>query len=267
MSPLKASLSSNPWLDKLKIMKSLDLPKSMRSRNFPRLVVLGFLLILVGVGAVPGYWSGNWPWAERPPVANIKQINALRQTGLKFPGWQTLKQKTVKIGPHDWSIQVIKQDNSKPVVVLLHPQSDRESVPEVEWVDINGFEKWKTDSYTKLRFAVETSSLKKPALASKPTKKTAAEVEARLFRAWNQRQTLAVVQWYAWPEGGHPAPSRWFWLDQLAQLRRSRVPWVAVCLQIPMEPLGDLEASRPSAQSLGKMVQTALMAEPFATPS
>lgn len=235
----------------------------MRSRNFPRLVVLGFLLILVGVGAVPGYWSGNWSWAERPPVANIKQINALRQTGLVFPGWQTLKQKTVKIGPHDWSIQVIKQDNSKPVVVLLHPQSDRESVPEVEWVDINGFEKWKTDSYTKLQFAVETSSLKKPASASKPTKKIAAEVEARLFRAWNQRQTLAVVQWYAWPEGGHPASSRWFWLDQLAQLRRSRVPWVAVCLQIPMEPLGDLEASRPSAQSLAKMVQTALMASPF----
>ncbi len=254
-------------------MKSFNLPKSMRSGILPRVLVLGFLLILVGVAAVPGYWTGNWSWAELPPVANIKQINALRQTGLELPGWKTLKQKTVLIGSHEWSIQVIKQDNSKPVVLLLLPQSDRvlpqsdrESLPEVEWVDINGFEKWKTDSYTKVRFAVETSPLKKTALASKPTKKTAAEVEARFFRAWNQRQTLAVLQWYAWPEGGHPAPSRWFWLDQLAQLRRERVPWVAVCLQIPMEPLGDLEASRPLAKSLGNLVQTTLMAGPLAKP-
>lgn len=239
----------------------------MRSRIFPRLVVLGFLLILAGVGAIPGYWTGNWSWAELPPVANIKQITALRQTGLEVPGWKTLKQKIVKIGSHEWSIQVIKQDNSKPVVVLLRPQSDRESLPEVEWVDINGFEKWKTDSYTKIRFAVETSPLDKPALSSKPMKKTAAEVEARFFRAWNQRQTIGVLQWYAWPEGGHPASSRWFWLDQLAQLRRERVPWVAVCLQIPMEPLGDVEASRPLAESLGKIVQTALMAGPLARAS
>ncbi|HAA27609.1 MAG TPA: cyanoexosortase B system-associated protein [Cyanobacteria bacterium UBA8553] len=248
-----------------------SLPKFMRSRIFPRLVVLGFLLILVGIGALPNYWKGNWPWAELPRVANIKQINALLQTGLELPGSKTLKQKKVKIGAHEWSLQIIEQDNSKPLVLLLLPQSDRlppqsphESLPEVEWVDINGVEKWKTDSYTQIRFAVESASLNKPASASKPTQKIAAEVEARFFRAWNQRQTLAVLQWYAWPDGGHPAPSRWFWLDQLAQLRRKRVPWIAVCLQIPMEPLGDLEATRPKAQSLGKMVQTALITGPFA---
>ena len=98
----------------------------------------------------------------------------------------------------------------------------------------------------------------KSAGTTKPTT-ASAKVEARFFRAWTQRRTVAVLQWYAWSGGGNPAPSRWFFADQLAQLRRNRVPWVAVCLQIPIEPLGDIEASRPLAESLGKVVQTALM--------
>lgn len=212
---------------------------------------------------MPGYFTGNWPWAQLPPVANIKQLNELRKTGLKLPGWKTLEQRTVRIGEHEWSFQAVARDDSKPLVALLLPQSDRKSLPQVEWVDINGVEKWKTDSYMRIHFAVETSPLEKRTLASNLTKNIAASVEARFFRAWNQRQTFAVLQWYAWPDGGHPAPSRWFWADQLAQLHRDRVPWVAVCLQIPIEPLGDIEASRPLAQAIGKIVQTALMAGPL----
>jgi cyanoexosortase B-associated protein len=164
----------------------------------------------------------------------------------------------VVIGGHQWSVQQIEQDNSKPIGLLLLPQSDHKSQPQVEWMDIDGLVKWKTDSYTKVQFEVETSLSDKSAGTAKPTTPSA-KVEARFFRAWTQRRTVAVLQWYAWSGGGNPAPSRWFFADQLAQLRRNRVPWVAVCLQIPIEPLGDIEASRPFAESLGKIVQTALM--------
>ena len=239
-------------------MKSFSLPKSLGFASIPKLVVLIFLLVLAGIGAVPGYWTGNWSWATLPQVTNLNEIRELRQTGLELPGWKTVEQKTVVIGGHQWSVQQIKQDNSKPIGLLLLPQSDHKSQPQVEWVDIDGLVKWKTDSYTKLQFEVEKSVSDKSAGTTKPTT-ASAKVEARFFRAWTQRRTVAVLQWYAWSGGGNPAPSRWFFADQLAQLRRNRVPWVAVCLQIPIEPLGDIEASRPLAESLGKVLQTALM--------
>jgi len=253
---------------KVNMMKSFSLPKSMgRLRNIPRVAVLCFLLVLIGIAAVPGYLTGKWSWAQLPQVANIKQLRQLPKKGLELPGWKTLEQKTLPIGGHQWSVQAIERDDSKPVLLFLLPQNDRKAQPQVEWMDLNGFEKWRTDSYKKMQFAVEASVLEKQASTSKPTTTPAAEVEARFFRAWTQRETRAVLQWYAWPSGGHPAPSRWFWADQFAQLRRDRVPWVAVCLQIPIEPLGDIEASRPLAESLSKMVQTALMAGPLARAS
>ncbi|NEQ22843.1 MAG: cyanoexosortase B system-associated protein [Microcoleus sp. SIO2G3] len=232
--------------------------KSVRSPFILRFAVLIFLLVLVVVGAVPGYWTGNWSWATLPQVTNINQIRELRQTGLELPGWRTVGQKTVMIGGHQWSVQQIQQGKSKPIGLLLLPQSDHNSQPQVEWMDIDGLVKWKTDSYTKLQFEVEKSLPDKSTGTTKPTIPSA-KVEARFFRAWTQRRTVAVLQWYAWSGGGNPAPSRWFFADQLAQLRRNRVPWVAVCLQIPIEPLGDIEASRPLAESLGKIVQFALM--------
>ena len=253
---------------KVNMMKSFSLPKSMgRLRNIPRVAVLCFLLVLIGIAAVPGYLTGKWSWAQLPQVANIKQLRQLPKKGLELPGWKTLEQKTLPIGGHQWSVQAIERDDSKPVLLFLLPQNDHKAQPQVEWMDLNGFEKWRTDSYKKMQFAVEASVLEKQASASKPTTTPAAEVEARFFRAWTQRETRAVLQWYAWPSGGHPAPSRWFWADQFAQLRRERVPWVAVCLQIPIEPLGDIEASRPLAESLSKMVQAALMAGPLARAS
>jgi cyanoexosortase B-associated protein len=246
------------------MIKSFSLPKSIQAGIIPRVAVVCFLLVLVGIGAVPGYWTGNWSWAEPPPVTNLKQLRELEKTGLELPGWKTIEQKTPTIGGHKWLVQAIDRDTPKPVLLLLLPQSDHKSQPQVEWMDISGFEQWQTDSRSKMQFAVETPPLEKPTGTSKPTKSREAKVEANFFRAWNKRRTVAVLQWYAWPGGGHPAPSRWFWADQLAQLRRERVPWVAVCLQLPMEPLGDIEASRSLAESLGKMVQTALMAGPLA---
>ncbi|NET55007.1 MAG: cyanoexosortase B system-associated protein [Symploca sp. SIO2E6] len=245
--------------------QSPRVPASPRLRVYlSRIAVVGFLLVLVGVGAVPGYWKGNWPWAKLPSVTNLKQIKAIRNQGLEIPDWQTLEQITLSIGGNKWSFQTIQQDKQKPVILLLLPQNGPKSQPQVEWADINGFfqtyarrqinGKWKTDSYTKLLFTAETSE---------PTT-SMAQVRARLFRAWNGQQTFAMVQWYASPEGGYSVPSHWFWSDQLAQLRRRRVPWVAVCFQIPIEPLGKIEESLPKAESLGKLIQSTLMTGPFA---
>lgn len=232
-------------------MKALTSPKTGQRQLSSRVAVLVCLLVLVGIGAVPGYWTGNWPWAKPPDVPNLGQIRSLRESGLVLPGWQTLEQKTFVLGGHRWSSQVIQGDSPKPSLLLLLPQSGHKSQPQVEWVDIRGFEHWQTDSQTRLQFQVATTDPQ-------------SLVEASFFRAWNQQRTVAVLQWYAWPGGGNPSSSRWFWMDQLAQLRRQRVPWVAVCLELPMEPLGDLEVVRPLAESLGKTVQTALMVGPLA---
>lgn len=227
------------------------------------------LLILVSIAAIPSYWTGNWQWAQLPPIENLKQIKQIRATGLEIPGWQTIEQQTLRIGGHKWSVQTLEGDYPKPVQLLLLPQNSPQSQPQVEWVDIDGYmrqrfiQQWQTDSYTKLPFKVEPALVDKLEGTSASSASTA-KVEARFFRAWTQQQTFVMVQWYAWTEGGHPAPSRWFWLDRLAQLRRKRVPWVAVCLQIPTEPLGELEASRSVAESLSQKVQAALMTGPLA---
>jgi len=208
---------------------------------------IALLSLLIIVGAVPGYIKGNWSWSEVTPVTNIKQIRSLRQTGLNLATWETVAQKEVWIGSHQWSAQIIKKKGEKPVMLLLQTQDDDREQPQVEWMDINGVERWKTDSYRQLKFKV----------------KEKAEVKARFFRAWNERQTFAVVQWYASPQGGSADPADWFWGDQLAQLQKTRLPWSAVSLQIPIEPLGELSAVEGKAEALAKEVQTALMSGPF----
>ncbi len=225
--------------------------KLMRRFQFPRVAVLCFLLILVAIGAVPGYLTGHWPWAHPTAIVNLNQIRNLRKTGLTLAGWPTKEQHGEIIGGHKWSIQEFQKDSEKPLIMLLRPQQDPKDQPEVEWMDINGFEQqqadWQTDSDRILKFTVEAS----------PT----AKVEASFFRAWNQQQTYAVLQWYAWSEGGHFSPVSWFWADQNAQWQHRRLPWVAVSIRIPIEPLGNIETVRPLAASLGKTVQARLMQE------
>jgi cyanoexosortase B-associated protein len=68
-----------------------------------------------------------------------------------------------------------------------------------------------------------------------------------------------VLQWYAWSKGGHPAPSHWFWADQWTQLRdRQRLSWVAVSLQMPIKPLGEIASAQSELEALGKLVQSTL---------
>jgi cyanoexosortase B-associated protein len=236
-------------------MKTASVSKLIERSQLPKVLVLCFLLLMVAIAAVPSYLSGQWSWAHPPKVANLKQLKNLQQQGLTIPGWKTVKQEVEIVGGHKWSTQEIQRDDQKPITLRLFPQKDDKGQPEVEWMDINGVEQWQTDSYRQLQFTAPTSPV--------------AKVESQFFRAWNQQQTYAVMQWYAWSGGGHPAPSQWFFADRSAQRQGNRVPWVAVSLKIPIAPLGtidgEIEKARPLAISLGETVQAALMAQVLKT--
>lgn len=245
-------------------MKSASMLKSIKSIQLPRAILILLLLVLLVFGTIPGCLKEKFSWAELPKMAHLNQIRKILTAGLEIPGWQIKDQKVVELGGHKWSYQLLEGSTPKPVTLLLLPPGDSKSQPQVEWVDIDSALRWQTDSYTKIKFKVEPSDLAvRKKSSSEGSNPQPAEVEARFFRAWTPDQTVAVVQWYAWLEGGDPAHSSWFWVDQLAQLQRQRVSWVAVCLQIPMEPLGDLKVAQPLAESLAKMVHTALMIGPF----
>ncbi len=218
-----------------------------------RLLVVLFVLAIALTSAIPGYLGQPWPWQQIPKLTQTAPLKALQKTGLKLPGWQTLEQKTIEIGGHKWSAQAIVPVGSaseampNPVWLLLRPQTWDKDMPQIDWVDINGVRQWTADQQQQLSFSAGT-----------------AQVEARFLRGWTERATEAVLQWYAQPDSGHPAPSRWFWNDQWRQLRhRQRQAWVAVSLQIPISPLGEIETVRAEATSLGKLVQLALMADVF----
>jgi hypothetical protein len=107
-----------------------------------------------------------------------------------------------------------------------------------------------SDSQHDLKFTIDNNS-------------QSLDITARLFRAWNDKQTFAVVQWYARPDGGNFASSSWFWADQIAQLQDRRVPWIAVCLKIPIEPLGDLNKVEADFKAIASLVQQTLMKTAF----
>ncbi|HHP7230179.1 MAG TPA: cyanoexosortase B system-associated protein [Xenococcaceae cyanobacterium] len=201
------------------------------------------LLLAITLGALPGYWQGgNWRWSDLPEIANVEQMRNLRDSGINLERWQTTQQQEIPVGGNKWSVQVIRQNQSKPIVLLFLPQTYYLNKPYVEWLDINGLERWKTDSYSNLKVKLAAGNT----------------VKARFFRAWNRQQTFAVIQWYAFPFGGHYSPTIWFLQDQLAQLRGRRVPWVAVSFRIPIEPLGEKERAIPQAQSLIREIQANL---------
>ena len=213
-------------------------------------IVLLLLLITIAIATVPGYLQGGkWSWSDIPPLDNTKQMRSLLKTGVEFDDWQTITQKEIRIGGKKWSAQAISQGESSPVILLLAPQTYYTDKPYVEWTDIKGLEKWKTDSHRQLEFTVKTNYGQ-------------SQVKARFFRAWN-KQTFAIVQWYAFPSGGNPSSANWFWRDQIAQLKQKRVPWIAVCLKIPLNPLDDLDEAEPLAISLAQQVQGSLQENTF----
>lgn len=233
---------------KSKMRLPMGLSKSKKRISLSQVIIVFLLSIAIATVAIPSYLTGKWSWADLPPVLEQKQLRQIRQSQLQFEGWNNLAQKEIPIGGNKWSLQLIEKKGQEPVTVMLMPQNYYKNHPNVEWVDIQGIQKWKTDSYKTLKFAASEGSLN--------------QVKARFFRAWN-KQTVAVVQWYAWPQGGNYASGRWFWADQVAQLNRQRVPWIAVCLKIPVEPLSDVKETEALAISLAQTVQNTLNREIF----
>jgi cyanoexosortase B-associated protein len=217
-----------------------------------------FVLAIAAFTILPNYVTGNWSWTHQPEVPNLNQVRELRETGLEVTGWQTLEQQEIRMGGHDWSVQAITPENepeddislSAPVILFMRPQTYDLDMPQVDWMDINGVQKWTVDNRRRIQFS---------APSTETATDTPIDVTARFFRGWTQQGTYAVMQWYAWPTGGHPAPGHWFWADQFAQLRdRQKLPWIAVSVMIPMKPLGDIETVRELAASLGSMIQSDL---------
>jgi cyanoexosortase B-associated protein len=158
-------------------------------------------------------------------------------------------------------LQIIKQaDSNNQALLLLLPQNGPRNQPEVEWTDVSGWGKlrWGKWDVAQSRSAQFTAT--KPANSAENGK---IPVEAMFFRASTDQETFAVLQWYALPNSGYSSPFRWFLADQLAQLQKTRAPWVAVSILIPMEPLGQVETTWPLAKSIGETVQSTLMGRPF----
>ncbi len=231
----------------------ISLSRFFKERQFLQIAALLLLVLLLAIGALPGYFRGNWQWKQPPPITNLGEIKQLRETGLTLPGWKITQQQEQKLGSGKWSVQVMeKEDSPATAMLLLLPQNGPKSQPQVEWTEINSWGRmqwgeWQVAQYREAQFAVE-----------QPQPKDKIELKARFFRASSKKQTFAVLQWYAMPNGGHFSPLHWFWADQLAQWHKQRVPWVAVSLFIPMEPLGEVETTWEQIKSIGQTVQTKL---------
>jgi cyanoexosortase B-associated protein len=211
-----------------------------------KLVLLVFLAVLLMTGAAPQYLSQKWPWKLPPPVARLKELRAMRQAGLPIANWQTTQGKPVELGEHHWYEQTIVKGDQTANVLLL-PQGGPTQQPQVEWNDIQGIQRWQSDSNKTLAITPNGT----PAF------------KLRLFRAWTPTHTYAVLQWYAQSTGGSPVPSQWYIADRLAQWQRQRVPWVAVSVQMPMAPLDDLSKYETGAIALAQDIQSSLQQRIF----
>jgi cyanoexosortase B-associated protein len=231
-------------------------------RSLLKLLVVLFILAIATFATLPDYMTGNWSWTRQPDVPHLDRLRELRSEGLSLSGWEMLEQQETRLGGHRWSVQANSPEVetpalADPILLLLRPQADDSDMPQVDWMDINGAQQWTVDHRRRLSFPVPDTTLPLP---------TPFTVQARFFRGWTQQGTFAVMQWYAWPNGGHPAPGQWFWADQITQLRdRQKLPWVAVSVLIPIKPLGDIETVRDTATSLGTTIHTALLQQVFQT--
>lgn len=263
----------------------------IRSSSAPIWLAIG-LLAIATVMVLPNYVTGEWPWSQAPTLPAVKELKTLRQQGISLVGWQEMEQQTIELGQKKWSIQALTpalEDmampispaavmdaiantygvtdlptdmadrlQTDPVFLLLRPQSNAKDEPLVEWIDLNGLQRWKTDQVKSVRLPMKPDSVAKPGNGAKTENST--KVLTRYFRGWNQDHTYAVMQWYAWPTGGSPKISDWFWADQRMQWRKhQRMPWIGVTLMVPMKPLGDIAPSQPLVEAIAQSIQSQLV--------
>jgi cyanoexosortase B-associated protein len=216
-------------------------------------VVIVLLAVVFCWAALPGYVNGGqWPWKQLPPVVSLKQMQQIPRLGIPLAHWQTVAQAQLEISGQTWSRQtlVAKEGAGVPVgtqaTLLVHPQLAPLDRPKSEWNSLQRYFGWTEDELRRL--ALPVAGLGQP-------------VQARFLRAWAPAQghTTALLQWYAWPDGGSDRPGDWFWRDRQAQLQDQRSPWIAVSLMLPLEPLGPLAPQQDNATALGQAVHQALL--------
>jgi cyanoexosortase B-associated protein len=225
----------------------LSVPKTW-SLSRAKLILLIVLVTIVFFTAAPSYLSQKWRWTSPLALTNLSEMKAIKQSGIDVPGWTTTLGQATTISEHQWFAQDLRQSapsGTEPLVatVLLRSQTSAKLQPQVEWADIEGVERWQSDSMQILQLQSTFSP--------------------RFFRAWTKTKTYAVVQWYAQPGGGTAQPSQWYIADRLAQWQQRRVPWVAVSIQIPILPLDDLSKYRSNAEAIAKAVQTGVSQKAF----
>lgn len=220
------------------------------------LAVLCIMLLWV---AIPSYLQGQGPWVSGAESQALPELRRLALEGLTVPGWTTEEQLERHIGSGNWMVQDLIRPHttagggSDRAILMLLPMKAEGDRPQIEWSDWQGIARLSTDQQQLVNLMAEIPG-------------QSVYFQARLQRAWNpDRVTYAMLQWYAWPNGGHPDPSAWFRADRRAQLRDRRLPWVAVNLLIETDqPLDDLGPYRATLESLGSDVQAALITGPFA---
>jgi len=234
--------------------------KKIQKSQLPQVVLVVFLLIILVVGTVPGYITGKWSWINTAKITNLKDLKQIREDGLTISGLPKISHQINIIAEHKWLRQEVKNDNQSVFLFLL-TQNGPKDQPQVEWMDINGLFRWKTDSHQRIKFTLEKTPNESGTTNSR--KQSLSNIEAKFFRSWTNLETYAVMQWYAWPGGGSPEPGDWFWADRSAMLFGKRLPWVAVTILLPVEPLADIDPYLPQIISIGQKIQASLMTEAF----
>lgn len=230
----------------------------LKSRSIVQWGLVAVIASFVAVAALPNYFTGQWPWSADLPVPHIEQIRNLLKQPLDLPDWEIALHEEVGISRQQWTRTVYlptgaEDDMSEGFMVLLRPQLAVDQQPEVEWVDLQGSLTWQVNDLHTVSFSPDASP-----------EGTSRKVVTRYLRGLNERSTFAVMQWYAWPEGGHYAPGRWFWGDQEKQWKqREHLPWVAVSILLPIEPVGDIRLHTEEITAIAQSVQQALMSNTF----
>lgn len=228
-----------------------------KQRSIVQWGLIAGLAALVAIAAVPSYLSGQWPWSADLPVPHLEAVRSLIDTPLEIPGWAATYQQEVSIGRDRWSLAEYRRPGSpeakeESFVLLLRPQMGSDQQPEVEWVDLRGAQSWQVADRHTVRFTATVDG------------RSPVPVTTRYFRGVDERNTFAVMQWYAWPSRGHFAPGKWFWADQAQQWQqRQHMPWVAVSVLLPIEPVGNIRPHTATITAIAQSVQQGLLTSTF----
>ncbi|WP_069789230.1 cyanoexosortase B system-associated protein [Cyanobacterium sp. IPPAS B-1200] len=115
-------------------------------------------------------------------------------------------------------------DNQNTIIPLVDPQD------------------WSTDSQQTITFNTEDNLT----------------ITALFQRGWNQNNTVAMMNWYTWKDGGHYKPYRWFMSDLKSQIKGDRTGWVAISLRLYIDPLEEIKPRQEEITTIAKQVQTAI---------